>query len=380
MGSSCLRCLIRTRVLHTARDSPGLADEEIKITVEAKPADLNISVTSLDCKDLISDLDLPPQGLQNQGNTCFAAAALMPLLTESPVLELIQRKKIAENQEIYGDFLTLAVDKSKLTRFLSHFPNFSDQKPHCAHSFLIHFFMKLGGKSPIPTSNKRENALISVCREHRDQDIFDMFGVVTQWRHMCSTCFNVTKVMGEMGWTVNVSRRKTGKSGFFSVFEVGEREYERRVKEMRVGNEESARGDKSLEEVLQWVLSVSLLPASVCLSCPTCHTDTQHFRQQELLQTGFYLLFHLERCSSSEANSPISVPLTLHMSQFNPVLGKYELLATVCHSGTADVGHYWVNIRRKERWFLYNDEAMTEIDPENALNSSIFMAFYRKIV
>jgi ubiquitin carboxyl-terminal hydrolase 20/33 len=89
---------------------------------------------------------------------------------------------------------------------------------------------------------------------------------------------------------------------------------------------------------------------------------------------------------SSKINSYVSFPL--ENLDMRPYLHKdckdkitlYDLIAVICHHGTAGGGHYttyalnYINLS----WYEFDDQTVTEVDPQQVEGCEAYVLFYRK--
>ena len=57
---------------------------------------------------------------------------------------------------------------------------------------------------------------------------------------------------------------------------------------------------------------------------------------------------------------------------------KYDLFAVSQHYGGTGFGHYTAICKNFNKWYSYNDSSVHETNPENALESSAYVVFYRR--
>ena len=332
------------------------------------------------------------EGVRNEGNTCFAGAASMALLASSTFVEALKGQKEGESSAVSRALLALETDKSQVAGFLSYFQEFNDGLQHCAHDFLTHIFMQLGGKSNLKPGSLRDTELLKYCRSNRNSDVFDIYAVVTQTKLSCVSCvlegIGEPMVKGTMMWSTSVPMRRTagGERRSWcaaSKCVTDKAAYWQLLKQLYESKDsDSCTEDFSLLSSLQLVLGVSLLPPSCPYFCPKCQVDTQHFRQQEIVHAGSQLILHLQRYDPASHNKDFSllkIPISLDLSQFNESLGKYALYAVICHTGWLGGGHYWVNLRSRGRWHKYDDHEHTFISEKQALDETAYVLFYRQI-
>ena len=56
------------------------------------------------------------------------------------------------------------------------------------------------------------------------------------------------------------------------------------------------------------------------------------------------------------------------------------MFATVVHQGSSiRGGHYFAVVKRKDEWFICDDDSVSKCNEKNALNSDCYLLFYRQI-
>ena len=91
---------------------------------------------------------------------------------------------------------------------------------------------------------------------------------------------------------------------------------------------------------------------------------------------SFNLELDLEKFINNEKNNDIYNDNNFYMNKFL----KYELFATVVHQGSSiRGGHYFAVVKRKDEWFICDDESVSKCNEKNALNSDCYLLFYRQI-
>ena len=85
--------------------------------------------------------------------------------------------------------------------------------------------------------------------------------------------------------------------------------------------------------------------------------------------------------NNSKNNCAVNIPLTLNISKYfsNNNIDIYNLYAVIQHYGNLSGGHYVAiceNIDQK--WYLFDDSKVTEIDPCNIDQKAAYILFYRK--
>ncbi len=129
-------------------------------------------------------------------------------------------------------------------------------------------------------------------------------------------------------------------------------------------------------------------------SCGKCSCITTALKKMSLFQLPPKLIIQLKRFSSKnksilsngKINDLIRFPLTdldlsIAQNQTKPHTDKYNLYATVNHSGGLNGGHYVANCKNllDKKWYHYNDSRVSYVYNESdILDDSAYILFYEK--
>lgn len=147
----------------------------------------------------------------------------------------------------------------------------------------------------------------------------------------------------------------------------------------------------SLQDCLSAFFSADELKGDNMYSCEKCKKLRNGIKYSRVLQLPEILCIHLKRFRhevmfSSKISSNVSFPLEgLDMSPFlhkdcSRGVTTYDLVAVICHHGTAGSGHYtayglnYLN----EQWYEFDDQCVTAVDPQVVQNCEAYVLFYRK--
>ncbi|XP_076360127.1 LOW QUALITY PROTEIN: ubiquitin carboxyl-terminal hydrolase 20-like [Tachypleus tridentatus] len=147
----------------------------------------------------------------------------------------------------------------------------------------------------------------------------------------------------------------------------------------------------SLLDCLAAFFSADELKGDNMYSCEKCKKLRNGIKYSKVLQLPEVLCIHLKRFRhevmfSSKISSFVSFPLEgLDMS---PFLHKdcpretttYDLIAVICHHGTAGCGHYTAYALNylNDHWYEFDDQYVTAVDPQVVQNCEAYVLFYRK--
>ncbi|KAK7095088.1 ubiquitin carboxyl-terminal hydrolase 20-like [Littorina saxatilis] len=146
----------------------------------------------------------------------------------------------------------------------------------------------------------------------------------------------------------------------------------------------------TLRDCLSAFFSADELKGDNMYSCEQCKKLRNGLKYSKVLELPEILCIHLKRFRheffSSKINTYISFPL--HGLEMKPYLHKdckseitsYNLIAVVCHHGTAGGGHYTAYCLNhiNEQWYEYDDQYVTEVDVGQVINCEAYVLFYRK--
>ncbi|KRY51489.1 Ubiquitin carboxyl-terminal hydrolase 20 [Trichinella britovi] len=151
-----------------------------------------------------------------------------------------------------------------------------------------------------------------------------------------------------------------------------------------------SRMDLTLSDCLKLFFSPEDLRGDDMYRCDRCKSLQPGVKICRLLKTPQILCIHIKRfrheaSSSFKLNNRIDFPLEgLDLSDFvqgrSSDLHTYNLVAVISHSGNADGGHYvsYCMNHSNYRWYLFDDETVTAVDPCTVENVEAYVLFYEK--
>ncbi|KAL4219204.1 Ubiquitin carboxyl-terminal hydrolase 20 [Mactra antiquata] len=146
----------------------------------------------------------------------------------------------------------------------------------------------------------------------------------------------------------------------------------------------------TLQDCLAAFFSADELKGDNMYSCEKCKKLRNGLKYSKVLQLPEILCIHLKRFRhefySSKISTYVSFPLTnldmkpyLHKDHTSTVTA-YDLVAVICHHGTAGGGHYTAYCQNvlSEQWYEFDDQYVTEVDVSQVINCEAYVLFYRK--
>ena len=122
--------------------------------------------------------------------------------------------------------------------------------------------------------------------------------------------------------------------------------------------------------------------------CELCKTEKTPFKKIQIYKFPYYLIIHLKRFIDYESkiNTEVKFPLRgLNLNQY--VIDKddciekiYDLRCIMYHTGDLAYGHYYAICYNTihNKWFLYNDDRVTEIKESDISTKDAYVLFYRR--
>ncbi|XP_052789430.1 ubiquitin carboxyl-terminal hydrolase 20-like isoform X1 [Mya arenaria] len=146
----------------------------------------------------------------------------------------------------------------------------------------------------------------------------------------------------------------------------------------------------NLQDCLAAFFSADELKGDNMYSCEKCKKLRNGLKYSKVLELPEVLCIHLKRFRhefySSKISTYVSFPLTnldmkpyLHKDHTSQVT-VYDLVAVICHHGTAGGGHYTAYCQNvfTELWYEFDDQYVTEVDVSQVVNCEAYVLFYRK--
>lgn len=147
----------------------------------------------------------------------------------------------------------------------------------------------------------------------------------------------------------------------------------------------------SLQDCLSAFFSADELKGDNMYSCEKCQKLRNGVKYSKVLELPEILSIHLKRFRhelmySSKISTHVTFPLEgLDMSSYmarndSSVSTTYDLVAVVCHHGTAASGHYtaYALNHYNQSWYEFDDQYVTSVDCQQVINCDAYVLFYRK--
>lgn len=118
--------------------------------------------------------------------------------------------------------------------------------------------------------------------------------------------------------------------------------------------------------------------------CTNCNQLQNKIKYYSIYTLPKYLTFTLKRFFSydmgrdvnSKNETFVSFPLENFQIDSKPV--KYNLFAVINHLGTMSAGHYYCFIKIEEKWFIFNDRKVEEIDESKVITNRAYILIYKE--
>ena len=112
--------------------------------------------------------------------------------------------------------------------------------------------------------------------------------------------------------------------------------------------------------------------------CKKCDTKRVASKRYQIIDWPNYLLINLKRFNQINNQIKESKPIDIPMFWRH----NMELIGVVIHSGSVSSGHYIYIGKEQNKWYLFNDNQVTEIfenDINNKINSAYFLIYKKNI-
>lgn len=270
---------------------------------------------------------LTPVGLKNKGNTCFFNSTIQALLSLPVFINFIKKTEFDSRvQPILSSFKNFifeyqnvkVYDPSVFIHDIRPKIRLFDGRQQDAHSFLESFLSILFDEQAKDTKLK---------------ELFDIFHEDTI---TCSSCkFSTTvKTSSAIQYLFIESTVQTSINNYCN-----KEEY--------------------VDEDSPW-------------KCPKCNSSTAASIRHKIIDSGEYLIIHLNRFQDvfNKCNKSIIVDEQITFGG-----NVYENVGVVCHSGSLNGGHYYSKCKRDKEWYEFNDSTCTKTQKAIEGNSP-YLLFY----
>ncbi|KAL3933713.1 MAG: hypothetical protein SGBAC_010275, partial [Bacillariaceae sp.] len=144
----------------------------------------------------------------------------------------------------------------------------------------------------------------------------------------------------------------------------------------------------SLEDALYQFTKAESLEHDNAVFCVKCNVKQSVSKCLRLATAPSILVCHLKRFAINHfghqlrLNKKISFPRRLEISDYMSQLNKatpppYDLVGILVHQGqTCDSGHYLSYVKRLGQWYKCNDNVITQVDEETALDQQAYILIY----
>ena len=122
--------------------------------------------------------------------------------------------------------------------------------------------------------------------------------------------------------------------------------------------------------------------------CEVCKNDEKPLKKIQIYKCPYYLIIHLKRFidDKEKINTEVKFPLRgLDLKKYimdkNDTIEKiYDLRCIMYHNGNLGYGHYYSICYNTihDKWFLYNDERVSEIKESDISSKDAYVLFYRR--
>ena len=113
------------------------------------------------------------------------------------------------------------------------------------------------------------------------------------------------------------------------------------------------------------------------LSCRVCNGPQNFIKNYEINKLPYILILSLKRFKYNENyNFKLRQLITYPIKDFELKNKKYDLFGVVCHYGSINSGHYICIIKIKNKWIVFDDRRVYEVDENRVMNSNAYILFY----
>jgi len=144
-----------------------------------------------------------------------------------------------------------------------------------------------------------------------------------------------------------------------------------------------------IEELLDGYISGEELTGDNKYSCSYCFNKTDAIKKNVIYQQSSVVILMIKKYQkyngrTFKSNIKINYNHTLDMEpyMYEHSIGnkKYELYATIKHSGGMDGGHYYAYVKNpiNNLWFLHDDGDVYHVDNDEPLNCNGYVLLYRQ--
>jgi ubiquitin C-terminal hydrolase len=156
----------------------------------------------------------------------------------------------------------------------------------------------------------------------------------------------------------------------------------------KIINDELYKNRITLNECLDDYIKIEKLEEDNKWLCSSCNHKVLGLKYTYIWNSSCYLIIHLKRFvyegfTMNKINNLIDYPLKLDIEKYisnrNKINKTYELYAVCNHIGSLNGGHYFSFIKKHDKWYLCDDDDITEIDESNIISNHAYILFYKII-
>ena len=147
-------------------------------------------------------------------------------------------------------------------------------------------------------------------------------------------------------------------------------------------------GMKTLEECITDYIKPSILDKDNQWSCNKCKQKSQAKKKMSIWTTSEYIFFCYKRYlnlqlvtvkNSQEITTPFhNLDLSLYVEDNKPNENIYDLCAVTFHSGNLNNGHYVIARKMQNGWMVFNDNTVTPIKESDINNRNAYYMVYQR--
>jgi ubiquitin C-terminal hydrolase len=141
---------------------------------------------------------------------------------------------------------------------------------------------------------------------------------------------------------------------------------------------------KTMYEYMDQYFSTETLDSDY--ACDKCKNKNRNTISRHIITHPNTLIISLKRFAydartqgMKKVTDVVDYPLELDITRYCMGVGpaKYQLVGCINHTGRINFGHYYAFIKRDNKWYLANDDHVTELDQSRILNNpDAYMLFY----
>ena len=121
--------------------------------------------------------------------------------------------------------------------------------------------------------------------------------------------------------------------------------------------------------------------------CSSCETNQDASRYYQITNLGAFLILQVKRFSADGSckrhdfvkcfPEVLKIPVSVDKVT---IIYHYKLNSVINHLGSLNSGHYTASVSAKDKWFLCDDQKISEITTNDLQNGNSYIFFYRRIV